>query len=328
MKMKRSLCLLLALPFVFASCDDDNEEQELPEVIPSTPYVTQVFDYRPAVGQFVNTMPKYEAGDTQEDMNRKVLEAIGNNRRGVITLGGFGGYVVVGFDHTIENVKGKRDFRVLGNAFAGNSEPGIVMVSADTNHNGLPDDEWYELAGSAHKEPMAESWLEQAKEAGNDIRLYHDYEITYYRPETETEKENASYVRWEDSQQQSGFKAKNAFHLQPYFPQWITADQLTFRGTCLPQNTIDMSGTGSNYVGQNFLYGYADNDDNSSVGSTFDIDWAVNAKGEKVNLNGVDFIKIYTGVHQECGWIGEISTEVSGVNDLHLLKEDIPSENQ
>lgn len=35
----------------------------------------------------------------------------------MISLGGFGGYVVVGFDHTITNVTGKRDFRVLGNAF-------------------------------------------------------------------------------------------------------------------------------------------------------------------------------------------------------------------
>lgn len=62
----------------------------------------------------------------------------------MISLGGFGGYVVVGFDHTIENVTGERDFRVLGNAFyaeanpnpnvtrkGGSCEPGIVMVAYD-----------------------------------------------------------------------------------------------------------------------------------------------------------------------------------------------------
>lgn len=69
------------------------------------------------MGQFTNALPAYDEGDTQEVMNEKVLAAIGNNKKGMISLGGFGGYVVVGFDHTITNVTGKRDFRVLGNAF-------------------------------------------------------------------------------------------------------------------------------------------------------------------------------------------------------------------
>ena len=56
-------------------------------------------------------------------MNEKVLAAIGNNKKGMISLGGFGGYVVVGFDHTITNVTGKRDFRVLGNAFYSAANP-------------------------------------------------------------------------------------------------------------------------------------------------------------------------------------------------------------
>ena len=54
-----------------------------------------------------------------------------------------------------------------------------------------------------------------------------------------------------------------------------------------------------------------------------DIDWAVNSKGQKVHLPGVDFIKIYTGVNQENGWLGECSTEISGVEDLHVLGVDI-----
>ena len=79
----------------------------------------------PAVGQFTNTLPEYEAGDTQEDMNRKALEYLKDNQRSLVTLGGWGGYITVGFDHTILNVPGKRDFRVLGNAFYGdqNEQP-------------------------------------------------------------------------------------------------------------------------------------------------------------------------------------------------------------
>ena len=75
----------------------------------------------------------------------------------------------------------------------------------------------------------------------------------------------------------------------------------------------------------NFRYGYADNEPNANDRAAIDIDWAVNAKGQKVHLPGVDFIKIYTGVNQENGWLGECSTEVMGVDDLHLLGTRIES---
>lgn len=305
----------------------------------ATPYITQVLDFMPAVGQFTNTLPAYEEGDTQEDMNRKALESIGGNNRGMISLGGFGGYVVVGFDHTIENKAGLRDFRVLGNAFdaaanpdpdapqGGSCEPGVIMVSYDTNRNGLPDDEWYEIAGSAHEDPTLEAWYQMAMDNGNDVNLYRDYEITYYRPEETMDAPAAppvdEYIRWEDNQGNSGYKMKNIYHSQPYFPQWYDGDALTFQGTCLPQNGIDESGMGNYFVLYKFRYGYADNEVNTREEAAIDIDWAVNSKGQRVSLPGVDFIKIYTGVNQENGWLGECSTEVMGVEDLHLLGEEI-----
>lgn len=302
----------------------------------SSPYITQVFDYMPAVGQFTNSLPAYEEGDEQADMNAKVLNAIGYNNRSMISLGGFGGYVVVGFDHTIENKTGLRDFRVLGNAFyaasnpntgapeGGSCEPGIIMVSYDTNRNGIPDDEWYEIAGSAHTDPTGEAWYQMAMDSGNDVNLYTNYEITYYRPEKEPETSyDETYIYWEDNQGNSGYKVKNAFHSQPYFPQWFEGDKLTFSGTCLPQNGIDESGAGTYYVLYKFRYGYADNEVNTYDDAAIDIDWAVNSKGQRVNLPGIDFVKIYTGVNQENGWLGECSTEIMGVEDLHLLGEEI-----
>ena len=70
-----------------------------------------------------------------------------------------------------------------------------------------------------------------------------------------------------------------------------------------------------------FRYGYADNELNSKDESAIDIDWAVKfEKVKKVHLPGVDFIKIYTGVNQENGWLGECSTEISGVEDLHVFR--------
>lgn len=304
----------------------------------ATAYITKVFDFMPAVGQFTNELPKYETGDTQQQMNEKVLRSIGNNKRGMISLGGFGGYVVVGFDHTILNVDGKRDFRVIANAFysaaspdsnapeGGSCEPGVIMVAYDANKNGVPDDnEWYEIAGSSHIDPTQELWYDKALAAGNDVKTYFDYEITYHRPTEEptTADGKLQYIRWEDNQGQSGFKVKNAFHNQSYYPLWAADDKITFRGTCLPQNSVDESGQGSYYVLYKFLYGYADNETNTKDESAIDIDWAVNGKGQKVNLPGVDFIKIYTGVNQESGWLGESSTEITGIEDLHILGVDI-----
>lgn len=303
----------------------------------ATAYITKIFDYMPAIGQFTNKLPLYENGDTQAQMNEKVLAAIGNNKKGMITLGGFGGYVVMGFDHTIMNVAGKRDFRVLGNAFyadanpnlnaplGGSCEPGVIMVAYDTNKNGIPDDnEWYEIAGSAHEDYTKESWYSMAVANGNDVNLYRDYEITYYKPESEPAKEDwGTYIRWEDNKGNSGYKVKNQFHNQSYYPLWVDSDKISFKGTCLPQNGIDESGIGNYFVLYKFDYGYADNEVNSKDDAAIDIDWAVNDKGQKVHLPGVDFIKIYTGVNQENGWLGECSTEIMGVEDLHILGVNI-----
>ena len=75
----------------------------------------------------------------------------------------------------------------------GNSEPGIVLVSKDTNGNGLPDDEWYELAGSEYNSPAT-------------IR---NYEITYYRP-TPADGD----VKWKDNQGKEGYIYRNTYHTQ------------------------------------------------------------------------------------------------------------------
>ena len=75
--------------------------------------VAKVFEYLPAPGQFINTMPAATAKDDAESMRKKAEEAL--LEESMISLGGFGGYVVMGFDHTIVNREGN-DFVVLGNA--------------------------------------------------------------------------------------------------------------------------------------------------------------------------------------------------------------------
>ena len=315
-----ALILLLAIGFVACSdSDDDSDDTSL-----GTPYITKVYDFMPAVGQFTNKLPEYKPGDTHETMVRKAEEQIkGANPIGMVSLGGFGGYIVFGFDHTIENVSGYRDFRILGNAFwsdaspnletslrGGSCEPGIILVSYDTNKNGLPDDEWYEIAGSEYNKSI------------------ENYEITYYKPdpgktpvlnEDEPHATDVEYIRWEDNKGNTGYKAKNQYNNQSYFPEWVNSDRITFRGRLLPDNAVDESSDEQYWVFYSFDYGYADNATNVDNESAIDIDWAVDSNGNKANLPGIDFVKVYSAVNQECGWLGEVSTEVSGAYDLHLL---------
>ena len=94
---------------------------------------------------------------------------------------------------------------------------------------------------------------------------------------------------------------------------------MTFNGTRLRNNGKDESGYGMYYVLYSFEWGYVDNHPNQFTDLiSFDIDWAVDAKGNRVSLPGVDFIKVYTGVNQQCGKIGETSTEIVRARDLHI----------
>lgn len=112
---------------------------------------------------------------------------------------------------------------------------------------------------------------------------------------------------------------KNIYHRQDYYPKWLEEDELSFKGTLLPNNAKDESGEGKYWVLYAYPWGYADNGLNVDETSNFNIEWAVDAEGNPVHLPGIDFVKIYTGVNQYCGWLGETSTEVMGINDLHLL---------
>ena len=89
----------------------------LHEEVEYSPYISRVYEYCPAPGQFVNEMPRYEEGDTYADILRKAEESISGTNDIMITLGGYGGYVTFGFDHTVMNVAGENDFRIWGNSF-------------------------------------------------------------------------------------------------------------------------------------------------------------------------------------------------------------------
>lgn len=282
-----------------------------------SPYIAKVWEYTPAPGQFTNTLPAWEDGDDAAAMAQKAFDLIGGESNNVISLGGWGGYIIFSFDHTVANKAGEYDFSIDGNAFVsadyaegGSSEPGIVMVSVDANGNGLPDDEWYELAGSEY----------------NSEATTHNYTLTYHRPQSDHKAvtgddpfiTDMEYIKWTDNTGNEGYIAANMFHTQNYWPQWIDADQLTFTGTRLPENADNHREDETDYfVLKPFGWGYADNYPNNDERTGFNLDWAVDAEGNPVKLAGVDFVKVYTGVNQTCGWLGETSTEVGRATDLH-----------
>ncbi len=283
-----------------------------------SPYIDKVYEYRPAPGQFVNTLPAYTAEDTEADMCRKALEAIGGTAGNTVTLGSFGGYITFGFDHTVVNEPGKADFTILGNSFfypkaekpdGGSSEPGVVMVSRDENANGLPDDTWYEIRGEAHAKATA------------------GYSITYSRPDDGHQPvvsdprgafSDDEYIRWTANDGTSGYMPKLILYTQSYFPEWLAGEQtFTFTGTRLPDNAVKEGTRIKEWVLYPVGNGYADCYPNDDTRASIDISLATDDKGNPANLPGIDFVRVYTGQNQHLSELGETSTEITGAIDLH-----------
>ena len=266
---------------------------------------SKVYEFLAAPGQFVNK------NYTAMDMAAACSYAGGRmDEDAYVSLGAFGGYIVVGFDHSISN-DGGYNIQINGNSFTGSSEPGIVWVMQDENGDGQPNDTWYELKGSEYGK--------------SGTRL--DYAVTYYRPAAP-----ALPVMWTDNEGGSGqVDYMIAYHRQDYYyPLWVGNDSYTLIGRKLESRTEMVS---INYwIFHDFDWGYADNfsftdrltDDANSVASMnsnhFKISDAVTYDGTPANLGYVDFVKVQTALQTKANRLGENSTEVFGVNDFNMLK--------
>ena len=258
--------------------------------------ISKVYEYTPAPGQFINDGVTLT---TQEEACSYAFERLSQGQ--FVSLGAFGGYLIAGFDHSVESsTDGGFDLQITGNAHSSSSEPGIIWVSQDENGNGLPDDTWYELRGSEYGKP--ETW--------------QDYAVTYYRPSS-----NGTSIEWTDNRGSSGsVDYIPAYHSQEtYFPLWITTDSYTLRGTRLEDRLVDENGNGSLWIGHPFDWGYADNWSGTDPDiDKFRISDAVRWDGEPADLTYIDFVKIQCGVQAKGGWTGEQSTELTLIRDLHI----------
>lgn len=275
-------------------------ERESERVITTTgqPAADRVLEFLPAPGQFVNE--KDMAGYTgQKSFEEARLYAENRLKKGeFVSLGNFGGYVILAFDHSVEN-KGGYDFSIPGNQFEGSNEPGVVWVMQDVNGNGKPDDEWYELRGS---------------ETGNEWTT-QEYAVTYYRPGGPRQG-----VKWTDNLNRNGQVAYlEQFHPQDYYyPLWLEEESHTYYGTGLRQNTTQ--DPGGDWSNNSFEWGYVDNagsdnlDSSGKTGKTyFKIANAMTPDGQPAGLRYIDFIKVQSAVNGSAGGLGELSTEVAGM---------------
>ena len=317
--MKRFFGYLVAAAMVltgFSACtvdeesDDDGDYGAGYRAAKSDSSMTaeKVFEYMPAPGQFINE------GFDVTTMAAACSYAEGRlAQQYYVSLGGWGGYIVVGFDHSIPNKSGY-DLRIRSNAIDNSSEPGIVWVMQDSNGNGFPDDTWYELAGSGY---------------GTDKRRAN-YSVTYYRPSS-----TGQPVEWRDVDGTEGeIDYIAAEHSQDYYyPAWITADSYTLSGTCVEARNYDQSGNGSYWVQAEYEWGYADNFSNidrlsdegnsnaSANANYFKISNAIDSNGKSIHLKYIDFIKVQTACNTKSGWLGENSTEIFGFFDYSITKE-------
>lgn len=282
-----------------------------------SPYITAMYDFAPAPGTLANDCYKQD-GYTKEDVMKIALGRIDNTSVGyLLDLGSFGGSVVVGFDHTVINIPGERDFRVYGvNESVPNfvTAPGLLFVAYDKNGNGKPDDdEWYEIKGSAHKDNIVDS----------------NFSVTYHRPAKD--KAPVQVGPFDPFQDRESVLTENSLGESFYLsllrnrkdlcPSWIDQDKFTFTGKRFNIN-IKPQVAGQYTLWQYDIldWGYANAKD-----PDIDIDWAIDKDGNKVHLPGIDYIKVVNCVSSDdivrySSLQTTASTKFAGAADLHILE--------
>lgn len=295
--------------------DEANEDLSV-EARMQQALVDTVFEYMPAPGHQVNGYTVVgdfiRDGATMQEACDSVMQHW--RRVWMVSLGAQGGYVVAGFRHNVVNSHGDYDLTIKGNPYSYQSEPGIIWVSMDANHDGLPNDTWYELKGS---------------EYGTENETL-GYAITYYRPTAPNQD-----IRWVDNQGGEGIVPRlNEWNSKDsYWQDWVPTEKdaegreyRTYYGSRLKDTHTYTNGY---TMEPPFAWGYADNDGSdyfrlktaiiTTAMGHYKISNAVTADGQPANLPYINFVKVQTAQTGYSPNLGDISTEVYGIWDTHML---------
>lgn len=265
--------------------------------------VNRIYAFQPAPGHQVNGYiivgDSYPEDCTHEQACDTVLAHF--QRRWSVSLGSQGGYLVAGFDHSVRNSGGDYDLCIKGNPYDYQSEPGIIWVSQDDNGDGLPNDQWFELAGS---------------EYGTERHLA-EYAITYYRPEA-----RKSATAWRDCLGNTGYVPYLSYWNPHdyYWQPWMEGTEHTYFGARLEDRSTYVHGISDIPP---YDWGYVDNlgsdlfDGPAGKMNYFRLSNARTWDGQPANLEYIDFIRIQTAQIGSTPNLGDISTEVYYISDYH-----------
>jgi hypothetical protein len=188
-------------------------------------------EFSPAPGQFVGIGNGYSnpaisnlSSRTEENIRNIVQEYLDGSKTfnnaavdgQVFSLGGWGGYYILGFDHSVPNGSGG-DLRIPSNHHvAGMAEAGVVWVSQDINGDGKPNELWYQLKGS------------QASPTKG-------YALVYFKPT------DASSAFWIDTQGSAGTFPyyQNGNDGYPYHITGSAGTYVMFTGTLLQDSSLN-----------------------------------------------------------------------------------------
>lgn len=291
-----------------------------------TPFAVEVMEYRPAPGQFVND-------DDFNDPIRALGPPVGGgtvdpSHESTVTLGGFGGYLVLRFDHPVEdhplNPFGM-DAIVFGNAHWVGDDPNrhwaecaTIEIALDEDGSGRIDGEerWYLIPGSHVLDPF----MQLASQHWDDDAL------------SDTPP---ALIEWVPDEM-TGTWQTSAFALPPEIfgavvienPAPEGASEGIFGYADYSPTLILGDWDGDNLVDDpaaDPAEFYTRPDDpltagpspRSGGGDAFDMAWAVNPiTGEPANLPAFDHVRITTAVDAVLGFLGEKSAEIDAVADV------------
>jgi hypothetical protein len=284
-----------------------------------SPFATRVMEYTPSPGQNVGN-PAFN--NPARALGAPVGGgAVAADNTKVVTLGGFGGSLTLGFDHavvdrapTAANPTGA-DLIVFGNAFwaSGNpdyrwAEPGVIEVSRDVNGNGLADDAWYVIRGSHLPTAPQEAYATVTFNPGGprsgyllDGLVFGGASPVLFNPAGDGEQGVFGYADCAPTMTLGDFDGDGAPDRDGVDPAWFYTVPTDPRRTAI---TLFSGG-----------------------GEAIDIGSAVTPDGTPAGLTSVDFVRIRTGVNRTSNVFGESSTEIGGVAEVRARKRaDIGSQ--
>ena len=260
----------------------------------------------------------------------------------IVTLGGFGGRIVLAFENDVLNDPANfmgLDAIVFGNAMYNYAdphlrwaEPGTIEIMPEIDGDGIPrscpQEKWYLIPGSDN----LDNTTYQSKLWQSDFEAYP--------------KNPEIYSGWPESYETTGFSlywqyyndGATRFVVNPYYLDeddendnldgvWGYADcSPTLRlgdrdGDNLTDSVVDFP-----QMDPKLFYSMPDNPfevgitKGSCGGDAFDISWAIDpVTSELAGLESFRYIRITTATECDLGQYGEVSTEVDAVADVRPL---------